>query len=67
MAVLGSEFRARRRERGLSQVEMGKVFGVRRTTIIRWEAATEDLPRVVRLALAAWVYGLPALGEEGRK
>lgn len=63
----GSDLAALRGRFDLSQEELAETLDVARTTVTRWEGEREDLPKLVRFALAAWVHGLPAMGEDGRK
>lgn len=41
-----------RKARGLSQSELGKVIGVARNTVARWELETAPIPGYLHLALA---------------
>lgn len=55
--------KALRKRLGAKQVDLARAFGVKPLTILRWEKAP-NLPKLVRLALTAWVHGLPAWPDE---
>lgn len=63
----GSELKRWRRRWGKSQTELGGVLGVSRATVVRWETSEEDVPVMVRLALAAIAMGAPPIGVLGRE
>ena len=55
--TLGERIRERRLELGLSQAQLGRLFGVGRATIYRWESGKAPPPRRVRNELMGWLGG----------
>jgi transcriptional regulator with XRE-family HTH domain len=65
-AFTGDDLRRLREGHGLSVRQASMALGVDRKTWARYEfTEKEPVPFMVRLALAAWVRGVPALGEVG--
>lgn len=65
MAFTGADLRALRLRHRSSVTVIAPLLGVHRNTWARMEAdAGEEVPLTVRLALAAWTRGLPAMGDE---
>lgn len=65
MAFRGSDLRSLRLKLNQSARKISKEIGVHRNTWARIEAdGKREVPLTVRLALAAWTRGLPALGDE---
>lgn len=60
----GARVRALRREKRLTKVEFGDLFGVSPRTVYSWER--DGPPAWARLALAAYVYELPPWPPEER-
>jgi transcriptional regulator with XRE-family HTH domain len=66
MAFTGSDLQALRARHKRSVREISAMLGVHRNTWTKFEAdSAGEVPLELRLALAAWVRGLPALGDEG--
>jgi transcriptional regulator with XRE-family HTH domain len=52
-AMTGQELKEWRRKRGLSQEELGRLLGVARFSVSRWEIGTRAIPSFLPLALEA--------------
>lgn len=56
----GADLLRMRRGLRMSQVAFGEKVGISDSTLHRWEAEPNlDLPKTARLAISAWVFGLP--------
>lgn len=65
MAFTGDDLRALRERHAATVKGLAPKLGVHRNTWTRLEAQSgKEVPLTLRLALAAWVRGLPALGDE---
>ena len=65
MAFTGSDLRALRVHHERSVSSIARMVGVHRNTWARMEDDAEvEVPLTVRLALAAWVRGVPAIGDD---
>lgn len=61
----GRDLRRLREGHGLNKSVMARLLGVSHQTLARWELTErEDLPLMLRMALAAWTRGIPAMGCE---
>lgn len=65
MTFTGSDLRALRDRHGATVTSIAVRLGVHRNTWAKLERDLDgEVPKVLRLALAAWTRGLPAMGDE---
>jgi DNA-binding transcriptional regulator YiaG len=65
MAMTGRELKDWRRTWGLSQEELGRLLGVARFSVSRWEIGTRAIPSFLQLALEALENRMEKGGKHG--
>jgi DNA-binding transcriptional regulator YiaG len=65
-AIPGQELKEWRSKLGLSQDELGKLLGVARFSVSRWEIGTRTIPSFLSLALEALENRIKKGGKHGR-
>lgn len=61
MPFTGADLEALAKRQGVSINALAEQIGVHRNTLNRYIASDAEVPLSVRLALAAWLYGLPPI------
>ncbi|MBM4295056.1 MAG: helix-turn-helix transcriptional regulator [Deltaproteobacteria bacterium] len=65
-AMRGEELKEWRRKWGLSQDELGRLLGVARFSVSRWEIGTRAIPSFLTLALEALENRMEKGGKHGQ-
>jgi DNA-binding transcriptional regulator YiaG len=65
-AMTGQELKEWRRRMGLSQEQLGRLLGVARFSVSRWEIGTRAIPSFLPLALEALENRMKKGGRDGQ-